>query len=179
MMHAGTDAPTPVKLLVGLLLTGAVPLDDVQQRLEERLGPVDFSSGSFPFDVTDYYEAEMGPDLSRVFFSFANLIDPADIVPIKLFTTTVENSFLEQGNRRVNIDPGYLDYHKLVLASYKYGGFKIYLAEGVYADMTLYYSKGTFHNFSWGFPDFKDGRYNAVLLDMRRRYKECLPRQGT
>lgn len=176
MINSGVTSPNPVKLIIGLLVTNPTLVDNVCQQFEGRFGPVDFRSDIFPFDVTDYYTAEMGPGLLRVFLSFARLINPAELVAIKLYTTMVENSFLDQGNRRINIDPGYLDYHKLVLASYKYGGFKIYLSDGVYADMTLYYSKGTFHNFNWGFPDFKDGRYNSILLDIRRRYKDRLHR---
>jgi hypothetical protein len=57
-----------------------------------------------------------------------------------------------------------------VLVSNKYLGQKIYLGKGVYADPTLYYDKG-WKPYDWGFPDFKSGRYDRFLSEVRKRYK--------
>jgi len=76
-----------------------------------------------------------------------------------LISNKVEQDFSENGKRLVNIDPGYLDFHKVVLASDKERGQKIYLGNGIYADPTLYYSKGRFHPYDWSLPDFKEETY--------------------
>lgn len=71
----------------------------------------------------------------------------------------------------VNLDVGYLDFHKLVLASAKYNGQKIYLDQGIYADPTLYFEGGQFHAFENTFPDFKSNTYHEVFLKIRNTYK--------
>jgi hypothetical protein len=123
--------------------------------------------------MTDYYGGEMGSGLKRILYAFRDLASPEAISDIKLATNDVEAYFAASGRRRVNIDPGYIDFHKLVLASAKFLGQKIYIGKGVYADPTLYYDKG-WRPYPWGFPDFKDGRYNEFLGRVRGAYKAKL-----
>ncbi len=168
--------PEQVKLLIAVLFSRDIDRTEVYARLETAFGPIDYTSASFPFDVTHYYEAEMGPGIERVLISFERLVDPSMLVALKLLTIRIEDEYIRNEARRVNLDVGYLDTHKLILASAKEGWQKIFLDKGVYADPTLYYRKGTFHPFEWGFPDFKSGRYNDALLEIRQIYKKQ-PRQ--
>ena len=163
-------APDPVKLFVAVLLSDTGLIQEVRNRLESEFGTIDYESELFPFDVTDYYEAEMGDAIQRKFFSFAGLISPDGIADIKLRTNEIEKTFMADGRRSVNLDPGYMDYYKIVLASGKFQGQKIYLSGGVYADLTLYYDKD-WKPFAWGFPDFRSGRYNQTLKKIRELYK--------
>jgi hypothetical protein len=113
----------------------------------------------------------MGKPIFRLFYSHQPLIYPNEIARIKLETNEIEESLAISGNRKVNLDPGYLDYDKFVLASAKYNGQKIYLDQGIYADLTLHYERGDFLPFPWSFPDFKSGIYNSAFLMIRARYK--------
>lgn len=85
-------------------------------------------------------------------------------------TTNLEQRLANKSNRQVNIDIGYLDDNKVVLASCKRAGQKIYLADGIWADFIARYKYGRYHTFEWSFPDFKDGRYNDDLVKMRAIY---------
>jgi hypothetical protein len=165
------EKPLPVKLLAGVLTGRLELLEPAALALTEAFGPIDYRSRPVPFDVTNYYEAEMGPNIQRVFFSFENLILPDQLPSVKLKTDAIEERFAENGKRKVNIDPGYMDYHKVVLASNKYGSQKVYLSEGVWADITLHYTKGRFLPHDWSFPDFKKGLYEPFFLEIRTRYK--------
>ena len=142
---------------------------------EQQFGSIDYRSERFLFDVTDYYEAEMGAPIYRQFFSFTPLVNPGRLAKLKIRTNAIEDGIARDGARKVNLDIGYMDYHKVVLASAKYNGQKIYLDQGIYADPTLYYRKGAFHPYDWSFPDFKSSdRYYDALLEIRRLYKAQL-----
>jgi len=116
----------------------------------------------------------MGENIKRIFYSFKKLITPDEIIGIKLKTWEIEKSLMKDGKRKVNIDPGYMDYFKVVLASFKPGGYKIYLGKGVYADITLWYEKGKFKPLLTAFPDFKSNIYEKTFLKIRERFKKNL-----
>ena len=167
---AEVTSPQLVQLLVGVIYSAADLLRPLEECMVERIGPIECKSAVYDFDVTDYYREEMGTDLGRVFYAFRNLIDPAEIVGVKIAAELIEQAYAKGGRRRVNLDPGYMDFYKLVLASNKFLGHKVYLGKGVYADPTLYYDRG-WKPYEWGFPDFKSGRYDAFLTAVREGYK--------
>jgi len=164
-------SPTPVKLIIGVLYSDEGLFAEAEQRLIERYGALDFKSQVFPFEVSDYYVPEMGASIQRLFLSFVRLISPGDLAAVKIRCNGVENELAVSGRRRVNLDPGYMDYDKVVLASAKYNAHKIYLSDGIYADLTLRYQKGRFHPSPYCFPDFKSGEYDKVMNHIRALYK--------
>mgnify|MGYP003352964738 CR=1 FL=1 len=62
---APTEPVTPVKLLIAILWSTAEPLARALQEIEQRWGEIDFQGHDIPFQLTDYYEPEMGRDLQR------------------------------------------------------------------------------------------------------------------
>ena len=172
---AGTpQEPVPVKYFVALLSPAQIDISPVITGLEGLFGRSDYMSDIYPFDMTDYYDEEIGGGLVRRIISFEKLSSPVDIVRYKLESRRLEEVFSEKGCRRFNIDPGYLDFYKVVLASFKVGPQKIYIGDGVYADPVLMYSQGSFSPFPWSFPDFKKGLYNKEFLKIRKVYKNNL-----
>ncbi len=169
---AETEKPPKVKIFCALLYSDKNVFKQALEKLEPQLGTADFCGKEFSFDKTGYYEAEMGKDLKRVIVSFNKCIDPEIFTEIKVFTNRTEKILMLNGRRTVNIDPGYVDYMKVVLASAKYGPHKIYLRSGIYADLTLIYSKGKFSGFPWTFPDFRNSLYYNDLLTIRNIYKK-------
>lgn len=169
--------PIPVKLFAAVLFVAPGPLQRARAHLQEAFGDIDYTSPAFAFAQESYYTKEMGSPISRIFYSFRALIDPAAIVAIKQRCNAIEERLARNGKRSVNIDAGYLDYSKVILASMKYHSQKIYLSDGVYADLNLLYEKGRYIGFDWTFPDFKSPEYHAVLLHMRARYKSQLRHQ--
>lgn len=171
-------SPPPVKLIIAVLYSDEDLLTVARNRLIEKFGPLDFTSQNFPFELTDYYVPEMGAPIVRRFWGFAQLISPDALARVKLATNALENELAVDGKRRVNLDPGYLDPDKLVLASAKYNGQKIYLADGIWADLTLHYEKGHFTAYPWSFADFRRGEYEKTFLRLREIYKAQLKRGG-
>ena len=163
--------PVPVKLFCGILYSDEERYQKALAALTEKYGRIDFTSPVYPFDVTDYYVSEMGSPIYRVFVAFAELIGPNELARIKIECNRIEDELAVQGRRKVNLDPGYLDYDKVVLASAKYNAHKIYLDYGIYADTTMMYARGHYQPSSWAFPDFKSGAYEKTFLDIRAKYK--------
>src|SRR5216110_998353 len=81
---------TPVKLFIGVLVSNRKFIPQVEQRLAGAYGAIDHRSDVIPFDFTDYYEAEMGDVIDRVFFSFERLIEADQLSEIKRQTNQLE-----------------------------------------------------------------------------------------
>jgi hypothetical protein len=168
----------PVIRLVSVLTPGEDLLDAVRPHLEEAFGPPALESGRYPFDRSGYYEKEMGRSLTRVWIAFETLA-PAEELPLwKQSCVTIEDRFREGGARRVNLDPGYLDHGKLVLASCKEAPDKIYMGSGVWAHTCLRFRFGAFEAPDHSFPDFRDGRFYDFFMEARRLMKRLQREQG-
>lgn len=175
---AKPQAATPVKLLVAVLWADADARQAAVTELQTVWGEVDFTGTDRPFDRTDYYLEEMGADLQRRLVTFGNLVPPEGIRQAKLRCNEIEDRLSSERGRRVNLDIGYLDHNKIVLASVKYAGQKIHLGDGVYADLVARYKHGRYQPFEWTFPDFRDGRYDDELAQIRNMYLQQLRRRG-
>ena len=160
-----------VKLISSLFSPQKKLIDKVISKLEEIFGPTDWISPELLFDRTQYYAKEMGWPLHRRFISFKNLIRPEVIAGIKLKTNELENSYLEDEKRRINIDPGYISLERMVLATGKNYTHRIYLARGIYADLSLIFHRGSFRPLKWTYMDYADPEIIAYFNDVRKRYK--------
>jgi hypothetical protein len=123
------------------------------------------------FNATDYYAAEMGPKLKRIFLSFARPAALDGIWKTKLRTNRIEKKFSLNGRRTVNIDPGYVDLSKMVLFSTKDYSHRPYLAKGIFAEVTLYYREGTFRTWPWTYPDYRQDSYIDIFNHIREMHK--------
>lgn len=167
---ADIKPPAFVKLFIAVLYNEKSALQDAEKALSGRFGEIEFRGETHPFDMTDYYQDEMGADLVRTIISFKELVAPDDLPDIKLICNMIEDELSVGEKRRVNLDSGYIDHHKVVLASAKGAGHKIYIAKGIWADFAARYKKGAFVPMEWSFPDFRDQRYNSELLEIRKQY---------
>jgi hypothetical protein len=159
-----------VKLLMGIIYAGGDLPKHVLELLSGHCGVFDFVSVEMPFHYTDYYTGEMGVSLVRRFIFFDMLIRPELLPDVKLFTNDVENKYSVQGNRRVNIDPGYISPAHLILATGKGYTHRPYLRDGIYADLTLIYREKSFHSLPWTYPDYAEKPVMEMFNRMRSKY---------
>ena len=169
--------PAPVKLFVGLLSGDPDLFRRARQLLGRAFGAVDCESDHWPFDQTDYYAQEMGAGLQRCFLGFSPLISPDRLAEIKRTTNALEEQIaadclLPDIPRPVNIDPGYLDLTKLVLATTKDRGHRIYLGAGIYAEVTLQYAHNVWQTLPWTYPDYTRPEYHAFFTQLRAQLHE-------
>jgi hypothetical protein len=163
-------APKPAKLVIGVYTRKKELAPVVAEIFREAYGALDLISAWLPFDFTAYYEKEMGRPLYRRFFSFKRLIHQESLSDIKLFTNGIEKSFMENGNRQVNIDPGYMLHARFVLATGKDFSHRIYIGKEIYADLTLLYQKGGFKALPWTYPDYAERGVQEFLYQVRDKY---------
>ena len=166
----------PVKAIIGVLAAEPLLLPTVYAQLSEHFGVIDYQSELLTFDSTDYYETEMGKNLKRQFISFEKLIDAGTLPDKKLLTNRVEERYAHEttSHRRVNLDVGYVCLAKLVLASTKDHAHRIYLRDGIYAEITLRYYHKTFQPWEWTYPDYRSPTYIAIFNHIRTIYREQL-----
>lgn len=169
---------TLVKPFVAILTSATDLLGEVVSLLEKHFGRADAIGQWHAFDCTSYYEPEMGRDLKRCLVSFDRLVTPDSLAEFKNITRDVEKRFCVEGKRRINIDPGYVDHFKVVLVSGKGGGHMLMMADGIWADLLLWYNK-SWQTLPWSYPDFRDGTYFAELMEIRSLLKKQISHQAT
>ena len=161
-----------VKLIIGAIYADPLWFVKAKSAMKGHGWEVQHQSQVFPFDQTDYYSTEMGEGLKRCFLSIKGLQSLELSADWKLKTVEIEHQFSNKGKRRINLDPGYLDLSRVVLLSGKEGSHKIYLRNGVWADLVLFKDKGGYRNLEWTFPDIRTGHYNDFFLQIRAEFKK-------
>lgn len=173
--------PPPAMLFTGLIYRDAEIAESAKIKLSDKFGEIYRQSIPIPFTFTDYYNREMGGDLNREFISFKKPIEIDALPEIKLTTNNIESELAEpsSGNRRINIDPGYITPDKMVLATTKNWGHRPYLTKGIYAELTYIFRKGTFTPLEWTYPDYRTKEVVAIFNEWRKGYVEDLARAKT
>lgn len=184
--------PKPVLPICAMIFARAEAAFAALPELERLLGPVAFASEDFAFNFTDYYREEMGEGLLRRFLAFANAADASKLADWKLFTNALEERIgdvqprpegrgeLESASshvnrpasrpglrRPINLDPGYITPAKLVLASTKDFSHRVYLRDGIFAEVTLTFKHGAWHGHDTTFPDYKGPTYHGFFTRCR------------
>ncbi len=169
--------PQPVKFLVALLYKLDTVAAACQEALERQYGTTELESETYPFEHTDYYQDEMGRDLKKKFICLAGLHPIDCFVEFKRACLALEARWAVAGKRRINLDPAYLELSKLVVATTKNFDHRVYLAEGIYADVQLRYRHGAFVSNPWTYPDYRSPAVLDFLQRVRRRYAQQLSEQ--
>ena len=171
-----------VKLICGMISAHRELFGRAAADLSHCFGAVDLISEIMPFDMTHYYDDEMGAPLSRQFVSFAQSVRPDVLADVKLKTNEIEaaiSASQADGRRAINLDPGCVTPASLILASCKNFSHRIYLGRGVYAEVTMMYRAGNWEPLAWTFPDFASGRYDAFLTGARSFLRAEMKKEQT
>jgi len=165
------NQPHPVLLLLAAFSRYDAALAWARDRAVGAFGPLAIESETFAFDETDYYESTMGNRLQKVFFAFAEPVDPGRLAEIKLQTNQWELDYAAVGGhpepRPLNLDPGYIAPGKLVLASTKDHAHRIYLGRGIYAEPTLQYKHRRWDAHGWTYADYRRDDYQRFFTACR------------
>jgi hypothetical protein len=160
------------KLIVGVLTSRRQKEKELEALLTAQFGEYDYKSEYIPFDFTHYYDKEMGDSIFRLFYSFSRLIDPSRLPEIKLATNALEEMFVEEEMRKINLDPGLLCLSRLVLATTKDNAHRIPLSRGIYGEITLLFTRKGIQYQPWTYPDYRSPAYQKILEDIRALFKK-------
>ena len=173
---------SPALLMLAAFSRHGEALRWARHRAARAWGEIALASPVFDFHETDYYEPTMGPGLRKVFFAFAELLDPTELVAVKLQTNHWEGQYAALGRhpepRPLNLDPGYLTLGKLVLASTKDFAHRLYLDQGIYAEITLCRRHGRWQHHPWTFADYRREDYQAFFSQVRDYLHGRLRQEG-
>lgn len=162
--------PKNVCLVAGVCYNDSKRKQKCMERLQAKFGEIELELAPILFTHTAYYADEMGHNLEKTYISFANFIEPEELPAVKLFTNSLEQELSAGGKRNVNIDPGYVETPKLILATTKNFSHRIYIGDGIYGDVQLYWKNGCFHANPWTYPDYKDEAVLRFFEEVRTRY---------
>ena len=169
--------PAPVLLLIAASSRHEAALEWAQEQSVAQYGPVALASDAFDFAETDYYTATMGAGLKKQFLAFERLVDPAALAGIKCETNRWEAEYAALGrqaeSRPLNLDPGYITPAKLVLASTKDHAHRLYLRDGIYAEVTLAYRHRQWQPLEWTYPDYRRDDYQRFFTQCRAWLLNC------
>lgn len=160
----------PVNHFVAVTFSDEDAFSEAMAAVTECYGDLDLRSPMFPFDHTSYYHQEMGDGLRKQFLGFAELRPAEELVPLKLLAMDIEHLLAIEGRRRVNIDPGYLELAKVVVASHKNYDHRVHLGHGVFGDVQLRYRGGRFVTNDWTYPDYASEVGLRFMSQLRDHY---------
>ena len=169
----------PVVRFAALFGADTQILDQAVGQATGLWGELVLQTGDLDFDMTRYYERTMGRGLKKRLIAFRDLIDPIELVASKRQSNQWEQSFQERNpggpERVLNLDPGYVTEAKVVLATMKDRDHRLYLGDGVYGEVTLYYQlPGKWEASRWTYPDYRCPEYHDFFTGCRDYLRTCL-----
>ncbi len=145
-------------------------LDQSIDLINHHFGEIIEKTDHFRLEYSKYYEKEMGEGLKKIFVVTDTIIDKSEITKIKKLSIEIENTMRINGKRKVNIDPFYIDTDQVVVATSKYRGNRIYMGDGIFVELELFYHHGSFQPFIWTYIDYK--KYIPFFNKVRNIFKK-------
>ncbi len=160
------------KLIIGVIYHDRTVLDRAMAILTKEFGETDDCSEEFSFsgEFSTYYDDEIGGEGLRRIYSFKELVDPSRQADIKTRTNEIEAMLSDNGKRKINLDPGFINHGRLLLATTKETGFRIPLKNGIYTELTLFWARGGWQKLPWTYRDYQSERVQKFITKVRQNY---------
>ncbi|TWU34218.1 DUF4416 family protein [Novipirellula artificiosorum] len=141
-----------------------------------RWGEAVVNTTVMPFEAGGYYETEMGAGLEKTIVAFGSPCDPSPLADWKLETNALERQYASASEatepRPLNLDCGYVTQAKLVLATTKDRDHRIYLRDGIFAEVTLTYVHRQWIDHRWTYPDYRTEEVKQFANQCRSRLRQ-------
>lgn len=103
----------------------------------------------------EYYSKEMGEGLKRVILICDEPKEREELILGKLWADSVERKTSKNQKRIVNIDIGIILKEQVLLSTSKPYSHRIYLNQGVWAELTYIYENKSYRFLPWTYPDYQ------------------------
>src|SRR5262245_8910829 len=168
----------PVLLLVAVFSRHDAALASGRQHLERAYGAVGLAGEPDAFVQPEYYADSMRPNLRKQLLALERLVDPACLAEVKRHTNALERELALSASypepRPLNLDPGVLGPGKFLLATTKDQAHRIYLRDGIFAEVTLRYEAGAFTPWPWTYADYREPYVLEFFQEAREFYRRRL-----
>lgn len=148
------------------------------EKLATLWGPLAIISPPMPFEASEYYANDMGMGLRKILVAAERPRDPSELASWKIATNALEAEYAAWTNtaepRPLNLDPGYISQSKLVLATVKDRDHRLYLRDGIFAEVTLRYLRSGWTENPWTYPDYRTDPVKTFANQNRKRLREFL-----
>ena len=148
------------------------------ERLASHWGQPVIQSQPIPFEAGGYYRATMGDDLLKTLVAFEGFENPGELASWKLATNQWEadcaHDCSHNEKRPLNLDPGYTSQAKLVLATTKDRDHRIYLRDGIFAEVTLTYVRKNWEHHRWSYPTYRGTEVAGFAQKCREHLRDHL-----
>ena len=152
------------------------------QTLQDAWGAIAHQTAPLPFPAGGFYDSEMGPGLQKVIVAFQALCDCGELADWKLATNEWEKQFARDSDhtepRPLNLDCGYVTQAKLVLATTKDRDHRLYLRDGIFAEVTLNYVAKKWIHHRWSYPDYRTESVAEFATKSRNQVRAEVQRLG-
>ena len=149
----------PVVRFCAVITRHPVARQWAMSRLAQRWGEASVCSSEIPFEAGGYYTASMGSELQKSLIAVTGFTDPGGLADWKTQTNQWEQEYTESSRhheeRPLNLDPGYMTQAKLVLATTKDRDHRLYLRDGMFAEVTLTYVGKAWQHHRWTYPSYR------------------------
>ena len=167
----------PVLLVAAITSRYGEAIEWAIAQASQAWGPVSLQSDLFDFQETGFYEKTMGGDLRKQLVAF-QWFDPANLPGCKIASNQWEEQYARDHAhpeaRPLNIDPGYITEAKLVLATTKDRDHRVYLRDGIYAEVTLHYQQNRWTESRWTYPDYRRTDFQSFFTECRNHLRNQL-----
>lgn len=161
----------PVKPIFGILAASVELLQAAHTALNEQFGVVELTSEPERWTVSSYYCREMGEEIWRQYVALSELMAPGELPAWKITANALEQRWVGERGRAVNLDPGYVAFDKVVLASTKDAAHRVYVGRGIYAEATLRFVRGSFEPWPYSYRDYASPQALGFFNRVRERYR--------
>lgn len=173
--------PDPVHFFISVLYRNSAGHELAVRKIRELIGPPEHTYGPRPFDYSNYYHREMGRPLEKIYYIGKELRPPDDLPSLKLAANRIEIALSDDDRRTVNLDPGYIDKHHIILATSKAKAARPHLAHGVHAYLALIFEHETYRPLDWTYLDYREPAliafFNEVRQGLLHKLKSTLSRK--